>query len=176
MEWVLIGLVGLVLLSAKTVEKVVKTIMDRGEFVKQATQAARAVSSESGIPALLIVTQAAHESNFGNSGLTHKANNLFGIKASTGWTGDKINLPTHEVINGQTIAVDAYFRKYSSWEASIRDWLKFISRPRYAAAYAAAVAGDSKTFFQELQRAGYATDPNYSTALVQVLNRIQSLV
>lgn len=153
-----------------------KNAMDKKELIGKLAAAAQTPAKEAGIPLALIVTQAAHESNYGKSGLALKSNNLFGIKGGASWPGRVDQWPTWEFINGKNVQVMANFRKYDSWEESVRDWIKFISRPRYEKALAAAKAGNSKLFFEELQKAGYATDPNYSVKLNSTLNTIGALV
>ena len=59
------------------------------------------------------LAQAIIESNKGNSGLTKKANNLFGIKGS--YRGQSITLMTKEYIGGHYVDVPAKFRKYPDW-------------------------------------------------------------
>ena len=82
---------------------------------------------------LLSVTlaQAIIESNKGNSSLTKKANNLFGIKGS--YRGQSITMMTAEYIGGQYTHVPAKFRKYPDWWESIADHsYLLISAKRYA--------------------------------------------
>lgn len=168
-----IGLVGVLgILGAFTV----KNIMDKKDGIKLLSAAAQSAAQRAGIPLSIIVTQAAHESNYGRSSLATKSNNLFGIKAQTGYIGQFDIWPTYEVIAGKEIKVDARFRKYSSWSASVDDWVKFIQGPRYAKAYAAALDGKATLFFQELQKAGYATDPNYASQLVAVYKSLSEVL
>ena len=64
------------------------------------------------ILASLTAAQALIESNKGNSGLTQKANNLFGIKADKRWTGPFVEMNTKENYNGNLVTVKAKFRSY----------------------------------------------------------------
>lgn len=154
----------------------IKSAMDKKEFLKKLSVAALPVSKETGIPISFIVAQAAHESGYGMSRLSLEANNLFGIKADEAWIGAIIKLQTREVIAGKEILTQATFRKYGSYEASVRDWAKFLQKPRYQYALKAALNDDSKGFFDGLQKAGYATDPSYSVKLQGVLKQIAALV
>lgn len=179
--WITIGIFGGIMLAYKPVEQALKTaaekiLMDKKEFIKKMAVAAQPVNKETGIPMTVMVAQAAHESNWGRSQLARDGNNLFGIKAGPGWIGPTITLPTYEIVNGKEIKVDAAFRKYSSWEASVRDWVKFIHGPRYAKALAAALAQKTNEFFYELQRAGYATDPKYGEKLTAVHDSIRTAI
>lgn len=75
---------------------------------------------------------AANESAYGGSQLAAKHHNLFGTKA-TGqltpwWRGDKVSMPTWEVIDGKTVQTTAQFRAYPSWRESLGDYSDVIAR------------------------------------------------
>lgn len=175
MELFSLLIIGVALLIAAGTKKVVEEVKSNISRLPDIIKAAEPVSKETQIPLAFIVTQAAHESNYGKSGLAQKSNNLFGIKATKSWTGPSDNWPTHEVVNGKEIVVDAYFRKYSTWEASVRDWARLI-KAVYPKAFAAALANNSQLFFQELQKGGYATDPLYAQKLAAVYNNVKESV
>ena len=76
---------------------------------------------------------------------------------------------TTEVIDGVAHKVQARFRAYATPEASFRDYAALISNsPRYAGVVQA--GSDAKAFAQGLQRAGYATDPEYAAKLSRAIN------
>lgn len=114
----------------------------------------------------VIVAQAILESSWGNSELSQKANNLFGIKANSTWNGDKYLVTTSEYVNGKKIYIDAYFRKYKSWDESIVDHSLFLNKPLYKK-----IIGntDYKDVCRLLQSCGYATDINYANKLIGVI-------
>ena len=115
----------------------------------------------------VVMAQAILESGWGTSDKAKLANNLFGIKAASDWQGPTVTLPTQEHVNGKWITVDAKWRKYDSWGESIVDHALFLKgRPRYIA-----IIGntDYKSVCQELQKAGYATDPAYADKLISVI-------
>ena len=86
---------------------------------------------KTGILASLTASQALIESNKGNSGLTQKANNLFGMKGA--YNGQSVTMPTTEYYNGVKTTVNAAFRKYPSWAESIADHSGLFNRSsRYA--------------------------------------------
>lgn len=100
----------------------------------------------------------------GMSGLTQKANNLFGIKASKGWTGGTVTMSTAEYDkNGNKYYVDAPFRSYASWDDSIIDHGKFLQTKRYTDVRNATNYVDAAN---ALQSAGYATSPTYASSLI----------
>lgn len=119
----------------------------------------------SGILPSLTIAQAILESGWGKSTLATKGKNLFGIKA-TNWRGEKITLPTAEYINGQWITVQAEFRKYNNYGESIKDHSDLLQINRYAR------VRQSKNYIEgakALKECGYATDPNYSRLLIQII-------
>jgi flagellar protein FlgJ len=148
------------------------------QFVATQAQAAAKVSAESGIPADFMLAQAAHETGWGRREIRDREGNtsynLFGIKAGAGWNGPTVTTTTTEVIDGEPRKVQAQFRAYASYEESFRDYARLIGNsPRYAAARRA--TDDPSAFAHELQRAGYATDPDYAAKLTRVIQTTQRL-
>lgn len=115
------------------------------------------------------IAQAILESVSGASPLGAKYNNLFGIKASEDWTGKVINLPTREYGANGSYQTNANFRWYDSWNDSMLDHAAFFTNTPWREINYAAVVGekDYKKAAQALQSAGYATDPQYATKLIQ---------
>jgi flagellar protein FlgJ len=135
--------------------------------------AAEAASRASGVPARLILAQAALESGWGKREIRaadgSPSFNLFGIKADRRWQGRTVESATTEYVNGTAQPARASFRAYGSYEEAFTDYAKFLAgQPRYAQVLA---AGDATQAAQALQRAGYATDPAYAAKLVRVMNR-----
>lgn len=148
------------------------------QFVASQAAAAARVSADSGIPADFMLAQAAHETGWGRREIRGRdgsnSYNLFGIKAGPGWNGPSVTITTTEVIDGEPRKVQAQFRAYGSYEESFRDYARLIgSSPRYAAARRA--TDDPSAFARELQRAGYATDPDYAAKLTRVIQTTQRL-
>jgi flagellar protein FlgJ len=144
-------------------------------FLQRHAAAAEAVAAESGIPARFMLAQAAHETGWGRRTIKgadgSESNNLFGIKAGPGWTGPTVTTTTTEVVNGQPQKVQASFRAYASAEDSLRDYARLIGNsPRYQGVMNAVASGDAAGFAQGLQRAGYATDPQYAAKLGRVID------
>ena len=167
------------IISAFTAKKVKKLLDARSDFKLKMLPIARDEQSRSGIHPDVTITQAAHESGWGQSGLTLKANNLFGFTGEAWEAAGKpvIKLPTKEYVKGKWITVNRPFRAYSSWAESVRDWGHLIStKPRYQDAYALAKQGDVKAFAVAVQKAGYATDPAYANSLAAVFDRVKSIV
>ena len=147
----------------------------RDGFVQHLSGTAERVSKESGIPANFMLGQAGHETGWGKSEIRNKdgstSYNLFGIKATKGWTGKVAEITTTEFINGKAQKVTAKFRAYDSYEDSFRDYARLITEsPRYEKAQATAKTGSAVAYAAELQKAGYATDPEYAKKLSGAIN------
>jgi peptidoglycan hydrolase FlgJ len=147
-------------------------------FVDQHSEAAAAVARESGIPASFMIGQAGHETGWGRSEIKHAdgrpSHNLFGIKATDSWKGKVAEITTTEYINGEPRKVTAKFRAYDSYADSFRDYAQLISQsPRYGQ-----VMGQLDSvqgFAAGLQKAGYATDPQYAAKLSRAINTTLTL-
>lgn len=104
-----------------------------------------------------------HDQKGGNS------HNLFNIKADQRWQGERIQVSTLEYHQGVAQQERADFRRYDDYAQSFSDYVEFVkTSPRYQQALEA--GADSANYAEELQRAGYATDPNYANKIKQLLN------
>lgn len=145
------------------------------DFVRSHTQAADAAAAETGIPSSFILSQAALESGWGRKEIRNAdgstSYNVFGIKATPDWKGPTTEVVTTEYVNGQPRKLTQSFRAYASYEDSFRDWARMLKQsPRYAAVVERSAGGSAQAFAQGLQRAGYATDPQYADKLGRVIN------
>lgn len=149
----------------------------RDNFVQAHSAAAERVARESGIPASYMLGQAGHETGWGKSEIRgdngSNSFNLFGIKATGGWTGKVAEITTTEYIDGIARKVKAKFRAYDSYEDSFRDYARLITEnPRYAKAMQS--TGSATAYASALQKAGYATDPLYASKLSRAIQSAQS--
>lgn len=147
-------------------------------FVQQHHQAAATVARESGIPAGYMIGQAGHETGWGKSEIRMRdgtpSHNLFGIKATSSWKGKVAEVTTTEYVDGVPRKTTARFRAYDSYADSFRDYARLITRsPRYDKAMDQ--IGSVHGFASSLQRAGYATDPQYAAKLSRAINMTLSL-
>lgn len=150
----------------------------QSSFVQGHTEAAAKVEKSSGIPASYMLGQAGHETGWGQHEIKMKGGapsfNLFGIKAGTSWTGKVAEVSTTEYVNGVAKKTTAKFRAYDSYEESFRDYARLITQtPRYA--QASQQTGSVQAFATGLQKAGYATDPDYASKLSRAINTTQQL-
>ena len=121
----------------------------------------------SGILASLTASQAFIESSKGCSGLTQKANNLFGIKGT--YNGECVNMWTTEYYNGVAHRVLAAFRKYPSWQESIADHSDLFNRlKRYENLRG---LRDYQLACKYVREDGYATSPTYTQTLLSCINK-----
>lgn len=147
-------------------------------FVQEHQQAAATVARESGIPAGYMIGQAGHETGWGKSEIRMKdgtpSHNLFGIKATSSWKGKVAEVTTTEYVDGVPRKTTARFRAYDSYADSFRDYARLITRsPRYDKAMDQ--IGSVNGFASSLQRAGYATDPQYAAKLSRAINMTLNL-
>lgn len=144
-----------------------------GEFIQKLMPAAKQAAQKLGLEPLALLAQAALETGWGQRTFkTAEGNNsfnFFGIKAHNSWQGDVAVVDTLEYRQGVAQKEKAKFRAYESPEQSLGDYVDFIkSNPRYQ--QAVAMADNPKAYFQQLQAAGYATDPNYAQKILAVFN------
>jgi flagellar protein FlgJ len=99
------------------------------------------------------------------------ANNYFGIKASAAWKGKTIALPTPGDADKTSL-----FRVYPSLKDSIADFVKFLQEnPRYKKAGVFS-SPDYVTQILSIARAGYAENPNYSSIVTSIANKVKNYV
>ena len=158
--------------AAQSVNAYAPAPKGRDNFVAHHGDAAARVAQESGIPAAFMLGQAGHETGWGKSEIKNangsNAHNLFGIKAGKGWTGKVAEVTTTEYIDGVARKVTAKFRAYDSYEESFRDYARLItSNPRYEKAMGK--TDSALAYATELQKAGYATDPEYASKLSRAI-------
>lgn len=141
-------------------------------FVRDLMPHARQAAARLGVNPQVLIAQSALETGWGKhlptDGVGRSSMNLFGIKANGGWDGDRTVSSTLEYENGAMVRKNEPFRSYGSIRGAFDDYVNFLqSNPRYADALKH--AGNSERFVQELQKAGYATDPNYADKILSIL-------
>jgi len=118
-----------------------------------------------GIPASITLAQGILESGSGKGRLSTEANNHFGIKCHSGWTGGKIY---HDDDASQEC-----FRKYKNSKYSFRDHSLFLKeRKRYSDLFNLQ-KDDYEGWAKGLRKAGYATDRKYPQKLISLIERYQ---
>lgn len=162
------GVISIFVGEQSNVENAVPNESQR-EFILKLVPITQKNYKEFGIFPSVTIAQAIHESGWGKSQLSIQANNLFGVKADSSWTGNTIEMLTQEYINGEIITVMAKWRKYDSIEDSVRDHGKFLKEnPRYEKA-GVFKAKDYKEQAYAIRMAVYATDPQYASLICNTI-------
>lgn len=93
------------------------------QFLDYVSKYAKEIGANYDLYASVMIAQASLETGYGQwSSLASDFNNLFGIKAQDGYTGNKVVMRTWEEVNGQKIYIDDYFRFYPSYYESFIDY------------------------------------------------------
>lgn len=103
--------------------------------------------------------------------VAREANNYFGIKRGTGWTGPTVSLPTPG--DADKISV---FRKYASFEESAQDFVKFLQRNQRYTRAGVFQAPNYQEQILAIARAGYAEAPNYADTITKVADTVRKTV
>ncbi len=142
-------------LSAQNGEKIT-----REEYLDTYSDLAMKEMQRVGIPASITLAQGCLESDNGNSSLSTKGNNHFGIKCHD-WTGKKMYHDDDER--------DECFRVYKTAYDSFMDHSLFLTtKSRYEFLFDLK-PGNYKGWARGLQKAGYATSNKYSSLLIMII-------
>jgi flagellum-specific peptidoglycan hydrolase FlgJ len=160
------------------------------DYIRRFWPACQQAQASNQIPALFTLAQGALESGWAAQA---PGNNLFGIKAGTGWVGERRLLATEEVhdhparyrghyLEVLRVAPESpgrwryyvrdWFRAYPSLAEGIADHGRFLQENgRYAACFTETTP---EGFARAVAAAGYATAPGYAIALIAVMNTIRA--
>ena len=149
------------------------------DFVTALTEPAKMVEKKLGVPFEVVIAQAALETGWGQKIIQTEqgksSNNLFNIKADSRWKGESAHKDTLEFEQGALVKKSAPFRVYQSLTESAQDYVNFLSNnDRYQDTLEK--SGDVEQFLQGLQKAGYATDPNYANKILGTMRKVTSLL
>ncbi|MDR0207818.1 MAG: flagellar assembly peptidoglycan hydrolase FlgJ [Pseudomonas putida] len=154
-----------------------KAFTDSDQFVATMLPMAEQAAKRIGIDPRYLVAQAALETGWGKSVMRNadgsSSHNLFGIKATGSWQGGQARAITSEFRGGQFVKETAAFRSYDSYQDSFHDLVSLLqNNARYQDAVKS--ADNPEQFVRELQKAGYATDPNYASKISQIARQMKS--
>jgi flagellar protein FlgJ len=146
------------------------------DFISTMLPMAERAAKRIGVDPRYLVAQAALETGWGKKMIAQRdgssSHNLFGIKTGSSWKGDSARATTTEFEKGKEVKEVASFRAYNSFEQSFQDYVSFLqNNDRYQGALDSAARPDQ--FMKELQRAGYATDPQYARKVNQIAKQMQ---
>ncbi|NBF01474.1 flagellar assembly peptidoglycan hydrolase FlgJ [Pseudomonas sp. Fl5BN2] len=147
------------------------------DFVATMLPMAQQAAQRIGVDPRYLVAQAALETGWGKSVMRQQdgssSHNLFGIKAGSSWQGAQARAITSEFRNGEMVKETAAFRSYDSYQDSFHDLVTLLqSNNRYQEVLKA--ADKPEQFVRELQKAGYATDPDYASKISQIAKQMKS--
>jgi flagellar protein FlgJ len=148
---------------------------EQASFIGRVWPQAQQAAQQLGVHPVSLVAQAALETNWGRSvpqgSDGASSNNLFGIKAGSGWTGASVTASTQEYQGGAATNTSAAFRAYASPADSFKDYVALLrGNPRFSAALGSGTSVSS--FAAALQQGGYATDPDYARKVTAVAGQV----
>ncbi|OZG73853.1 flagellar rod assembly protein/muramidase FlgJ [Hahella sp. CCB-MM4] len=141
------------------------------DFIATLMPIAQKVAKEMGVDPRVLLAQSALETGWGQHMIQdgeQASFNLFGIKADQRWDGNVVWTNTTEYRDGVAMKERAGFRAYNSYEESFTDYLRFLKgNPRYEEALK--LAESPEMYTEALQKAGYATDPQYADKINRII-------
>ncbi|AMB85335.1 flagellar biosynthesis protein FlgJ [Pseudomonas agarici] len=154
-----------------------RAFSSQDEFVATLLPMAQQAAQRIGVDPRYLVAQAALETGWGKSVMRQQdgssSHNLFGIKTGGSWQGPQARAITSEFRNGQMVKETADFRSYASYQDSFHDLISMLqSNNRYQDVLKS--ADNPEQFVRELQKAGYATDPDYASKISQIAKTMKS--
>ncbi|SHN00218.1 flagellar protein FlgJ [Pseudomonas asturiensis] len=147
------------------------------QFVETMLPLAKEAAARIGVDPVMLVAQAALETGWGKSIMRQQdgssSHNLFGIKAAGSWKGPEARAITSEFRDGKMVKETADFRSYNSYADSFHDLVSLLqNNNRYKEVVNS--ADKPEQFVKELQKAGYATDPDYASKISQIAKQMKS--
>ncbi|KPY63947.1 flagellar assembly peptidoglycan hydrolase FlgJ [Pseudomonas syringae] len=147
------------------------------QFVETMLPLAKEAAARIGVDPVMLVAQAALETGWGKSIMRQQdgssSHNLFGIKAAGSWKGAEARAITSEFRDGKMVKETADFRSYDSYADSFHDLVSLLqNNNRYKEVVNS--ADKPEQFVKELQKAGYATDPDYASKISQIAKQMKS--
>lgn len=154
------------------VDKVAPEFKQPDDFISSMWNYAKQAAAKIGVHPAVMIAQSALETGWGKYIIKDQQGqssfNLFNIKAHRDWDGDKTSKSTLEFEQGIAVKKVEPFRMYNNFSEAFDDFVHFLkSNGRYESALEK--ANNSEQFLQELQKAGYATDPNYADKILSIL-------
>lgn len=159
-----------IVITATPVDAATMTTQQQA-FVNKMTPAILADTSKYGLYPSIQMAQATLESGWGQSTLSTKANNYFGVKGA--FNGQSVTMWTTEYSGGKPYSVQAQFAKYPSAYESVDAQGKLLKNgvswnPEY---YAGAWRSRAKNYKEAAYglQGRYATAPTYAQSLINLI-------
>ena len=139
----------------------------RNHYINQFAEFAMTEMHRSGVPASITLAQGLVESNAGQSELSRKSLNHFGIKCKRNWEGKTVYYKDDDYKNGKL--VESCFRAYDSVLDSYADHSNFLmNNSRYERLFKLHPT-DFRGWAIGLKDCGYATNPKYAEMLIRII-------
>lgn len=137
----------------------------QAQFIQTMTPYAEDVEKKYGIPKAVTLAQAGLESGF-----NPEASTLFGIKGSG--NAGSFNTATKEDYGSGLVSTRDNFAKYNSTGDAFDAYGQLLTQnPRYASVVEAAKTGDKQKVVEAIKNSGYATDPEYVSKVMGIINK-----
>lgn len=122
-----------------------------------------------GVPASILLSQAAYESNYGSSLLSVKYHNLYSLSAQPGQ--EHILLKDNVYSKGKWQYQKVDFAVFKDWSSSMLAYLEGLRQGRWGESTYKEVAGTTsyKVAAEKLQAAGFNSDPDYAKHLISIV-------
>lgn len=153
-------------------EAAAKLLKQKKDFIKKVAPVAQKVDKGTKLLPSITIAQACLESNYGQSDLAQKYNNLFGVKGTSKTTSAVMT--TKEYTDGKWVTVKARFQIYDSYEASIRAHNRLFQEGTTWNKNQYKDVLNAKNYTEQakaLVTDGYATDPDYATKLTNLIEQ-----
>lgn len=144
--------------------------MTKKEFTDKFYPVAKAISDKTKLSPYIILSQAYLESAGGESLLSKKYNNFFGMKKSPQWKGKTVLLNTKEVINKKQVTVKQEFKVYNNALESFYNYASLVTKSKRYIEQGILKTVDPFKQASAIVRGGYATDTNYLNKITNLIN------
>ncbi|TWS94092.1 glycoside hydrolase family 73 protein [Streptococcus sp. sy018] len=151
-------------------ETVVRTSYTQEQFIEKIAPIAQELSDAYGVPASLIIGQAALSSNYGTYVVAVNYHNLMALPAYEG--RDSISLSTTRYLSNKLTTVTDRFAIYDSWKASLYDYLAILKSGKVwgKELYETLVTStDYKISVKALNKAGFSPIADYEAKLIKLI-------
>lgn len=157
--------------SARKTSKYINSYNTKEEFIKMLASHSELARQYNIFPEVMM-GQAILESSWGQSRLSKQSRNIFGVKVPRNERGKGKGdfYYTKEFINGKYVTVKAEFRRFNTYEESIRQYLSLLNG-NYYSKFGVNKAKNYKEQLQRIKNAGYATAPNYVSSVLSVIEK-----
>ena len=138
----------------------VRSDMTKNEFISSVAGYVQKYASAYGILVHSpVIAQAILESGWGESKLSSRYHNYFGLKCGSRWRGKSVNMKTQEEYTPGTLTtIYDNFRVYDSMKDGIRGYFEFIQLSRYQNLRGIT---DPEEYLETIRADGYATSSSY---------------